>query len=48
MTGLENFRPRSEDMMVPTYALKRPFTNDIIREGEGGGYPNSDVVREVA
>ena len=27
---------------------KGPFTNDVSREGEGGGYPNSDVVREVA
>ena len=27
---------------------KGPFTNDVSREGEGGGYPNSDAVREVA
>ena len=25
-----------------------PFTNDVSREGEGGGYPNSDAVRKVA
>ena len=25
-----------------------PFSNDVRREGEGGGYPNSDTVREVA
>ena len=24
---------------------KGPFTNDVSREGEGGGYPNSDAVR---
>ena len=24
------------------------FTNDVSREGEGEGYPNSDAVREVA
>ena len=28
--------------------LKGPFTYDVSREGEGGGYPDSDVVREVA
>ena len=27
---------------------KGPFTNDVRREGEGGGCPNSDAVREVA
>ena len=27
---------------------KGPFTNDVSREGEEGGYPNSDAVREVA
>ena len=27
---------------------KGAFTNDVSREGEGGGYPNSDAVREVA
>ena len=27
---------------------KGPFTNDVSREGEGGGCPNADVVREVA
>ena len=27
---------------------KEPFTNDVRREGEGGGCPNSDAVREVA
>ena len=26
---------------------KGPFTNDVCREGERGGYPNSDAVREV-
>ena len=26
---------------------KGPFTNDVSREGEGGGYPNSDAVKEV-
>ena len=26
----------------------RAFTNDVSREGEGGGYQNSDAVREVA
>ena len=25
-----------------------PYTNDVRREGEGGGCPKSDVVREVA
>ena len=24
---------------------KGPFTNDVSREGEGGGYSNADVVR---
>ena len=24
------------------------FTNDVSREGEDGGHPNSDTVREVA
>ena len=27
---------------------KGSFTNDVRREGEGGGCPNSDAVREVA
>ena len=27
---------------------KGPFKNDVSREGEGGGYPKSDAVREVA
>ena len=27
---------------------KGPFTNDVSREGEGGGYPNTDAVKEVA
>ena len=27
---------------------KGPFTNDVSREGEGGGYLNSDAVKEVA
>ena len=25
-----------------------PFTNDVSKEGEGGSYPTSDEVREVA
>ena len=25
-----------------------PFTNDVSREGEGGGYPITDADREVA
>ena len=25
-----------------------PFTNDVSKEGEGGGYPNTDALREVA
>ena len=28
--------------------LKGPFTNDVSREGEGGGYANSDAVKEDA
>ena len=32
--------------LVNTY--KGPFTNDVSREGEGGGYPKSDAVKEVA
>ena len=27
------------------HSCKGPFTNDISREGEGGGCPNSDAVR---
>ena len=30
------------------FCPKGPFTNDVSREGEGRGCPNSDVVREVA
>ena len=33
---------------VVSKSSKGPFTNDVSREGEGGGYPNSDAVREVA
>ena len=29
-------------------ATKGPFTNDVSRQGKGGGYPDSDIVREVA
>ena len=29
-------------------AAMGPFINDVSREGEAGGYPNSDAVREVA
>ena len=27
---------------------KGQFINDVSREGEGGGYPNSDTVKKVA
>ena len=40
----------SKVQISTTYNIpyKGPFTNDVSREGEGGGYPNSDAVREVA
>ena len=38
----------SADGMSPEFAPWGAFTNDVSREGEGGGYPNSDAVREVA
>ena len=36
-----------EDFRVNAYHMG-PFTNDVRREGEGGGCPSSDAVREVA
>ena len=32
--------------MFGGYSCKGPFTNDVSREGEGGGYPKSDAVME--
>ena len=44
--------PDTYSLKAPTFfrgdTNKGPFTNDVRREGEGGGCPNSDAVREVA
>ena len=40
--------PACSEMQVTCGTFKGPFTNDVSREGEGGGYVNSDAVKEVA
>ena len=45
---LSLFQPSSSIGCLYRDSPKGPFTNDVRREGEGGGYPNSDAVREVA
>ena len=48
-----DFCPRCSELSTLVVATLRslhkgPFKNDVSREGEGGGYPKSDAVREVA
>ena len=43
-----DYRYRNDwDKLTDNFS-KGAFTNDVSREGEGGGYPKSDAVREVA
>ena len=37
-----------DELVSKKETSRGPFKNDVRREGEGGGCPNSDAVREVA
>ena len=48
MQFIRHFRDKYRDKFWDYFSAKGPFKNDVRREGEGGGCPNSDAVREVA